>query len=99
MASTTMSNRERILAILEKRSPDRIPWIPRLEIWYQAQKARGTLPEAYQGLSLREIEYSLNTGTPGRQGSVYRNLFRHSGKRSCQYRGVNETCTSLFRSA
>ena len=67
-----MTNRERLIAILERRSPDRIPWIPRLEIWHQAHIARNSLPKQYQGLSLREIESDLNIGTPARQGSVYR---------------------------
>lgn len=67
-----MTNRERMIAILEKRNPDRIPWIPRLEIWYQAHKLQGTLPEKYTDLPLREIEHDLHTGTPARLGSVYR---------------------------
>ncbi len=67
-----MTNRERIIAILEKQYPDRLPWIPRLEIWYQAHKLRGTLPDKYTDLSLREIEHDLHIGTPARLGSVYR---------------------------
>lgn len=72
-----MNNRERILAILEKRNPDRIPWIPRLEIWYQAHKIRNTLPEKYKDISLREIERDLNLGTPARQGAVFRLEFKN----------------------
>jgi len=67
-----MTNRERLIAILEKRNPDRVPWIPRLEIWYQARKFRGTLPEKYASCSLREIERDLHIGTPARLGSVFR---------------------------
>ncbi len=40
-----MTNRERILAIMEGRSPDRIPWIPRMLLWWLAQRNAGTLPE------------------------------------------------------
>ncbi|MDF1515987.1 MAG: uroporphyrinogen decarboxylase family protein, partial [Anaerolineae bacterium] len=72
-----MTNRERILAILEKRHPDRIPWIPRLEIWHQAHTIRGTLPEKYRDLSLREIEHDLRTGTPARQGGVFQIQYHH----------------------
>ena len=43
-----MTNRERILAIIEKRKADRIPWIPRLQIWYKAHKSAGTLPDEYR---------------------------------------------------
>ena len=51
-----MTDRERLLAIMAGRSPDRIPWIPRMEIWYETQLLRGTLPPKYEGWSLREIE-------------------------------------------
>ncbi len=67
-----MTNRERLLAILEGKHPDRIPWIPRLDIWYRAQKNRGTLPARFNGMSLRELEQALRLGTPARQGQVHR---------------------------
>ena len=66
-----MTNRERLLAILEGRSPDRVPWIPRLLIWYRAQVRRGTLPERFCGMSLREVERTLGMGTPAREGRVF----------------------------
>jgi hypothetical protein len=67
-----MTDRERLLAILAGQSPDRIPWIPRLEIWYEAQKRRGTMPSRYEGWTLRQIEKDLGTGTPARGGRVFR---------------------------
>lgn len=67
-----MTNRERLLAIMAGQSPDAIPWIPRMEIWYEAQKRRGTLPARYKGWSLRQIERDLGMGTPARDGRVYR---------------------------
>jgi hypothetical protein len=57
-------------------SPDRIPWIPRLAIWHEAQKRRGTLPEKYVGWSLRQIERDLGVGTPAREGRIYRTTLR-----------------------
>ena len=67
-----MTNRERLLAVLEGKHPDRIPWIPRMDIWYRAQKIRGTLPTRFSGMSLREMEQALRLGTPARQGQVHR---------------------------
>jgi uroporphyrinogen-III decarboxylase len=67
-----MTDRERLLAILAGHSPDRIPWIPRLQIWYEAQKRRGTLPARYEGWTLRQIERDLGLGTPAREGRVFR---------------------------
>ncbi|MFC1934319.1 uroporphyrinogen decarboxylase family protein [Chloroflexota bacterium] len=72
-----MTNRERILAILEGRSPDRIPWIPRMEIWYDAHKNQGTLPDRFKNMSLREAEKALRLGTPARRARVYRTEYRN----------------------
>jgi uroporphyrinogen-III decarboxylase len=66
-----MNTRERLLAILNHHSPDRIPWIPRLELWYHARVMTGTLPKAFTGLTLRQVERSLRLGAPARDGHVY----------------------------
>lgn len=67
-----MTNRERVLRILDGKAPDRVPWIPRLLIWHQAQQLAGTLPERYRNMPLREIERDLGMGTPARDGRVFR---------------------------
>lgn len=72
-----MSHRDDIIAILEGRSPERIPWSPRLEIWYQAHCRRGTLPDRYAGWSLRQIERHLGMATPARGGRIFRKELRH----------------------
>lgn len=66
-----MTNRERMLAILEGKSPDRIPWIPRPELWYTANRLAGTLPPEYRNMSLREICRDLRIGHSARLGRVY----------------------------
>ena len=72
-----MTNRERLLAILDGKSPDRIPWIPRIDIWWRGQKNRGTLPDWLKGMSLREVERALRLGTPAREGRVHRVEYRN----------------------
>ncbi len=67
-----MTNRERLLTIMAGQSPDSIPWIPRLLVWYDAHKKAGTLPERYRDWSLRDIERDLGIGTPARDGHVFR---------------------------
>ncbi len=67
-----MNNRERMLATLEGRPPDRIPWIPRLLLWYTAKQRAGALPAEWADLSLREVEHALGVGTPARDGKVFR---------------------------
>lgn len=66
-----MTNRERILAVVEGRTPDRVPWIPRLQLWYNFHLSEGTLPARYQGKSLREIEKELGMGTPAKDGKAF----------------------------
>ena len=66
-----MNNRERILAILEGRPPDRIPWIPRLLLWYTAKQRAGTLPAKWANATLRDVEHDLGVGTPARNGKVF----------------------------
>lgn len=71
-----MTNRERLLAILDGKSPDRIPWIPRMEIWYLAQRLAGTLPAEYEGMRLGEIRADLGMGNPARTGRVFTTRIR-----------------------
>jgi hypothetical protein len=66
-----MTNRERLLAILAGQSPDRLPWIPRLQLWYNARRAEGTLPARFAGMTLREVEHALRLGTPARDGRIF----------------------------
>lgn len=71
----TMTNRERILAVFDGRPVDRIPWIPRLQLWYEAHRREGTLPEEYRDFSLREIEQDLFGGTAARDGMIFKKEF------------------------
>ena len=66
-----MTDRERILAVLAGRRPDRIPWIPRLLLWYNAHSRAGTLPARYRGMTLREVERDLGVGTPARRAHLH----------------------------
>ena len=67
-----MTNRERLLAIMAGNSPDRIPWIPRLQLWYEAHKRQSILPKRFEGWALRDIERALGLGTPAREGNIMR---------------------------
>lgn len=69
--TATMSNRERLLTIMDGGQPDRIPWIPRLLIWHTAHQRQGSLPARFADLSLRQIERALDMGTPARDGRIF----------------------------
>jgi uroporphyrinogen-III decarboxylase len=57
-----MTDRERILAAIRGETPDRLPWVPRLEFWYRAHRRRGDLPTDLQNLSLTQITERLGIG-------------------------------------
>jgi len=50
-----MTHRDRMLAAIRGAATDRIPWAPRLDLWYRANKRAGTLPEKYRRASLLQI--------------------------------------------
>lgn len=66
-----MTNRERMLAVLDGKSPDRIPWIARLPLWYHARLAEDTMPDRFRGMSVVEVGRALRTGNPARDGRVF----------------------------
>lgn len=71
-----MTHRERQLAILNGKSPDKIPWVPRMDVWYQANYLTGTLPKEFRGMRLRDIERSLGLATPAMTGRVFSTRYR-----------------------
>ena len=66
-----MTNRARLLAIMEGRPPDRIPWLPRLKIWYDGNRKSGTLPPEYRDSTLRQVEQDVFGGTAARDAVIW----------------------------
>lgn len=50
-----MTHRERLLKVARGELVDKIPWVPRIDLWHNAHDLAGTLPEKYRGLSVEEI--------------------------------------------
>jgi uroporphyrinogen-III decarboxylase len=57
-----MTHKERMLRAARGEWADRLPFAPRLDLWYNAQASRGTLPPRYRNLSTREIADDLGVG-------------------------------------
>jgi hypothetical protein len=57
-----MSIRERLLAVLNGRRPDRLPFLDRLESWHATHRRAGTLPTRFAGLSLSGIHRAVGMG-------------------------------------
>lgn len=49
------SHRERILRAAKGEMVDKIPWVPRIDLWHNANQLAGTLPEKFKGLAVEEI--------------------------------------------
>ncbi|MDP7395834.1 MAG: uroporphyrinogen decarboxylase family protein [Lentisphaeria bacterium] len=57
-----MTHHERMLATVRREPTDLIPWAPRMDLWWIAQRARGTLPPQFEGLSTPGIADVLDVG-------------------------------------
>jgi uroporphyrinogen-III decarboxylase len=57
-----MTHKERILATLQGQATDRLPFLPRLDLWYRANKINGTLPAKYKNAELRQILEDMDLG-------------------------------------
>jgi hypothetical protein len=81
-AGRQQSIRERVLAVLAGRKPDRLPFIGRLELWRRGLLHTGRLPEEVGALSLSELHLAVGMGQQ-----------RFTYPLSLRLRGVELTCT------
>lgn len=57
-----MTHHERLLRALRAQPVDRLPWVPRLDLWYNANRHAGTLPARWREASLMDIVRDLGVG-------------------------------------
>ncbi|RLB40632.1 MAG: hypothetical protein DRH12_09785 [Deltaproteobacteria bacterium] len=50
-----ITHRQRLLKIARGEMVDKIPWVPRIDLWHNAHELAGTLPEKYKGMSVEDI--------------------------------------------
>jgi hypothetical protein len=55
MEGSGMTHRERLLKAYRGKMVDTLPYAPRIDLWYQANSRRGTLPDRHRGRSAYEI--------------------------------------------
>ncbi len=72
-----MTGKERFLAVLKGENPDRIPWTPRLDIWFDYHTCRGSLPEKYKNKTLEEIRIDIGADMSARNGKVYEEIYKN----------------------
>ncbi len=56
---STISHREKLLAVIRGETVDTMPWVPRIDLWHNAQEIRGTLPDRFAGMSVEDIHRNL----------------------------------------
>ena len=59
-------------AAIRHELPDRLPWSPRIRLWYQSAKLNGNLPKTWRDKSEREIEEELGLISPARDARIFR---------------------------
>lgn len=57
-----MNYKDLMLSVIRGEEPKKIPFVPRLDIWYKSNKILGTLPSKYQNAKLTDIVDDLGTG-------------------------------------
>ncbi len=53
-----MTHRQRILAAIRGKMPDMLPYVPRIDLWYNANARAGTLPKLHGGKTQDAISLS-----------------------------------------
>ncbi|MFH1909502.1 MAG: uroporphyrinogen decarboxylase family protein [Chloroflexota bacterium] len=56
------SIRQRVLAVLEGRKPDRLPFIDRMDFWYKGLSYQGRIPAQFAGKELAQIHQEIGFG-------------------------------------
>jgi len=56
------SIRDRVISILNGQTPDRLPFIDRMDFWYKYHIQKGTLPDEYLGMTLVDIHKDVGIG-------------------------------------
>jgi len=65
-----MTKKMELLAACHGKHLDKVPYGPRIDLWYNYHNAHGTLPERYQGWSMIDILRDLGVGGQKRHYSV-----------------------------
>jgi hypothetical protein len=68
-----MTHGERFMAVLHGELPDRLPFTPKLDMWYDVLKSEDRLPPRYAGKSMAAVHEILDAGVPGhdRKAKIY----------------------------
>jgi uroporphyrinogen-III decarboxylase len=57
-----LSVRDRVTAVLQGQTPDRLPFIDRMELWYSSKSNNDALPDRFKGMSLNDVHRAVGMG-------------------------------------
>jgi uroporphyrinogen-III decarboxylase len=101
-----MNHRQRIMSALRGQWPDRLPWAPRIDLWYEAHARMGDLPERYAGWSMYDILRDMGVALYNNRQEVFSTRLRgveivrqsHGYETRTEYRTPVGTVSTLLRS-
>jgi hypothetical protein len=67
-----MTHRQRLLAAVNGRPADKLPFGARIDVWYNYHAGHGTLPKKYRDSSMPEILHDLGAGAQVRLLRMWR---------------------------
>jgi len=53
---------DRVTAVLRGQTPDYLPFIDRMELWYASKSKNGSLPARFKGMSLNDVHRAVGMG-------------------------------------
>ena len=56
MEESAMTNREKVLSLMQGKPLNELIWAPRMKLWHDANERLDTMPEKYKGESAQIIE-------------------------------------------
>ena len=54
-ATSMITHCENLLPIINGETIERLPWVLRIDLWYNAQETRGTNPARFKGMVVEDI--------------------------------------------
>ena len=56
-----ITHRENLLSVITGETVERLPWVLRIDLWYNAQETRGTNSARFEGMVVEDIHRRRST--------------------------------------
>ena len=72
-----LSPKQNLLAVAQKQTTDQIPFVARIDLWYNYHLAHGTLPEKYRNCNMLEIVHDQRAGIQVRNIKLWKYEYKN----------------------